>query len=212
MHYKVNFDDEYNSYDDFGLILTNFKADSPTPKRNMVDVPGYNGQLDLSWYPLRFENRQITLEFALRQDVTDWLEYSSLIMNALHGTKRKIYLDTDFDWYWYGVVTVDEADIDIHKGTVKMVCDAAPFKFRDHVIETTTSASGTTLYIESSREIVYPTIATTAAITVQVNSGTSVALSAGTHKNMAIYFSECMNEMTITGAADVTITYTEGSL
>lgn len=39
---------KYHSYDDFGLILSSVHIPPAAPKTNYVDIPGADGQLDLT--------------------------------------------------------------------------------------------------------------------------------------------------------------------
>lgn len=87
----------------------------PTQKRQTIDVPGANGQLDVSnsltHYPV-FNNRQGQLQFAVLNDIPghDWLTVYTKIMKFLQGNEVKMFLEDDQKWFYEGQVWVDNWD------------------------------------------------------------------------------------------------------
>ncbi len=87
----------------------------PTQKRQTIDIPGANGQLDVSnsltHYPV-FNNRQGQLQFAVLNDVpaSDWLTVYTKIMKFLQGNEVKMFLEDDPKWFYEGMVWVDNWD------------------------------------------------------------------------------------------------------
>ena len=87
----------------------------PTQKRQTIDIPGANGQLDISnsltHYPV-FNNRQGQLQFAVLNDIPghDWLTIYTKIMKFLQGNSVKFFLEDDPKWFYEGQVWVDNWD------------------------------------------------------------------------------------------------------
>lgn len=87
----------------------------PTQKRQTIDIPGANGQLDVSnsltHYPV-FNNRQGQLQFAVLNDIPahDWLTVYTKIMKFLQGNEVKMFLEDDQKWFYEGMVWVDNWD------------------------------------------------------------------------------------------------------
>lgn len=87
----------------------------PTQKRQTIDIPGANGQLDVSnsltHYPV-FNNRQGQLQFAVLNDIpqNDWLTVYTKILKFLQGNEVKFFLEDDLRYYYEGMVWVDNWD------------------------------------------------------------------------------------------------------
>ena len=87
----------------------------PTQKRQNIDIPGANGQLDVSnsltHYPV-FNNRQGQLQFAVLNDIpqNDWLTVYTKILKFLQGNEVKFFLEDDLRYYYEGMVWVDNWD------------------------------------------------------------------------------------------------------
>ena len=87
----------------------------PTQKRKTIDIPGANGQLDVSnsltHYPV-FNNRQGQLQFAVLNDIpqNDWLTVYTKILKFLQGNEVKFFLEDDLRYYYEGMVWVDNWD------------------------------------------------------------------------------------------------------
>ena len=204
-----------NSYTDLGLFLYDVEITDPVPKRELVSVPGRDGTLDLTYgltgNEVAFENREMTLKFAMQDYENESESKFSEIYNQIHGRRFRVRFDNDPDWYWDAFCTMEKPKKNQNKLDITVKGDLYPYKHKDHVIEVTSTANGGTVICHNSRQRVYPEITTSAAITVAFGS-TTVSLAAGTHKNTAIRFSPGVNELTITGAANVIIKYSEGSL
>lgn len=87
----------------------------PTQKRQTIDIPGANGQIDVSnsltHYPV-FNNRQGQLQFAKLNDVpgNDWQTVYTKMMKFLQGNEVKFLLEEDTKFYYEGQVWVDTWD------------------------------------------------------------------------------------------------------
>ena len=101
-----------NTYDDWHIVPTSRPVIAP-PKQKLtqIDIPGANGVLDLSnsltHYPV-FENRTGTMEFAVLNDVTEWVTAYTKILRFLQGNNVKMIMEDDPNYFYEGRVYVDK--------------------------------------------------------------------------------------------------------
>lgn len=134
-------DHTINTYD-LGLTHTHTVKASPVVKRKIVDIPYSDGVIDLtdSFQP-RFEERMITLTFEIMGVRADWEDRRAEVYNLLHGRQASVHLPNDtgmnakgdvedgpYDWYWEGMVSVDEYVDNGSTATLTINVLAAPYK------------------------------------------------------------------------------------
>lgn len=132
----VTFDGKH-SYADFGMYLSK-RPDlgQPVPKLSLVDVPGMDGQLDMTeanFGEVKFTNRTLVFSFSKMVNVADQEGFKSLVRNALHGhVIKQIILDEDPEWYYSGraVVSFPANEILPWKLHIVVTVDAAPYAMR----------------------------------------------------------------------------------
>ena len=122
----------YHSYRDFGLILSSKVIGSPTPKTELIDIPGGDGALDLTEFfgEVKYNNRTLTFEFSTMVPQSQFMALFSKVQNALHGQKMNITLDEDPEWYYIGRLSIPEWKAQKGIGKLTIVCDCEPFKYR----------------------------------------------------------------------------------
>ena len=207
----------YNSLRDFGLAISNtdYIGQPVQNTSNIIFVPGSSKPLDLTdatFGSQPFQYRPISIHFGGIEDPKEWDMRISMIRNLFEGKKVKLYFWTEQDWYWTGRVQITEFAHKRALGEFNFeIPFADPFKYKDIEIDVTSTAQGITVDCPSCRMPVIPTITTSAAITVGFGTYTK-QLAAGTHKDTNIKFTDCVNTLSLTGAASVTIKYAEGSL
>lgn len=202
------------SYDDLELFLKNVDIEPPTAKRTLVDVPGRSGELDLSYgisEDTCFQNRDITLEFVMKNYKFQWQDLFANVLNRLHGRKFNVYIEPDTSYYWDAFCTVDQAKCDKNKGLVTIKLDANPFMYRDRIVTATATQDGVPVTIPITRKTVVPTITSSANIVIE-KDGVDYSFDAGTHKNEFLRLTEGANFLTIKGSGNVVIFYKDGSL
>lgn len=101
-----------NSYDDWHIVpLSRPVVSPPQQKLTQIDIPGANGVLDLSnsltKYPV-FDNRTGTMEFAVLNDVTDWITAYTKILRFLQGNNVRMIMEDDPKYFYDGRVYVDK--------------------------------------------------------------------------------------------------------
>lgn len=205
----------YHSYDDFNLILSSKSISSPSPKKESIDIPGADSELDFTEFfgDVKFENRQLKFEFRSTAPYLEQIAMDSYLKNSLHGKKVKIILDADPDFYWVGRLSVGDWSDDKHIGKVTVTADCEPWKYAllATVVSVETSSAETTVLLHNLRRTVVPKITTSAPITVSWENGT-VDLEAGTWMIPELVLREGATAVTVSGAANVKFEYREASL
>lgn len=133
--HSVNFIDDttnINTWVDWHLVpMSRPLINAPKMKTTIVDIPGADGQIDLSTVvsgkPV-YNNRTGTIEFMVQNGFKWWADMFSLIMNALNGKTMKMVLDNDPEWYYEGLITIDNWKTGDHYSTITISYDVAPYK------------------------------------------------------------------------------------
>ena len=123
---------EYHSYRDLHLILAEKTIGTPSPKTELIDIPGSDGVLDFTEFfgEVKYENRQLSFEFSTLVPQSEFMTLFAMVQNALHGQKMMISLDADPEWYYIGRITVSEWKADRRIGLLTIDCDCEPYKYR----------------------------------------------------------------------------------
>lgn len=121
-----------HSYWDWGLMLKSAPVISPPePKTKYVDIPGMDGEMDLSESlagTIRYKNRRIDLEFIVMADREDWPAIYSEILEMLHGKSVDIAIDEDLKYHYTGRVTVGEPRFEYRWIVLQMSANVGPYK------------------------------------------------------------------------------------
>ena len=209
------FDDEKNTFEDWGLMLSRVSISDPEPQIITTDIPGRNGPLDLSEVLtgyITYKNRKIELEFDASSSYDEWPALKSKISNYLHGKNRKIVFDNDPEFYYYGRFTVNHQLSDEATATVVITGSVDPYKYDAELSEISLTGAGSkTATIYGSRMPVVPTITAGSATTVTFN-GTAYAVSAGANLIPGVCLVEGENTLVFAGGGNITISYRGGSL
>ncbi len=102
--------DGLDSWEVFHLIPLSLPI-PPMPERktNTLDVPGMDGNIDISniltGYPT-YQNRNGSLEFMIAPGYNNFMELYSAVANYLHGKHRKMIFSDDPEWEYEGDFTV----------------------------------------------------------------------------------------------------------
>lgn len=224
---------EKHSQKDFGLILTARVISPPVPKVNRAEVPLRDGTIDLTASlsdEVKFEDRTITMTFAVVDPIKNWSSKVSEIQNYLHGKRMKVIFDDDLAFYYHGRVSVNSWTSDRTIGKLVIECVVDPFKY-----DVTSSAvdwewdtfdfeegiinemgqlvvnGATTIKLICRRKRMYPTITASTAMTMSYN-GEIYNLLPGSQRFYDLFLCEGENELTFTGNGTISIDYIGGSL
>ena len=204
----------YHSYDDFSLILSQKKIGAPSPKTEVIDIPGGDGVLDLTDFfgEVKYKNRELSFEFSSIVPQAEFMDLFSRIQNALHGQKMQIVLDDDSEWYYIGRIVVSEWKVEKSIGKLTIDCDCEPYKIKLAETVVTAEISGeTTVILPNSNKTVVPTIDITGE--VSLTYGTNFyTLSEGRYDLPAVRLAKGDNTMLLNGTGTATFTYKERGL
>lgn len=128
----VKFDD-IHTHEKWGLILTNTEISFPEPKKETVDIPGADGELNFSKSltgDIKYKNRTLTFTFVTTERYNLWKSLISDISNYLHGQDfEKIILDEDTSFYYKGTAEVNQFKSNKSLGTIVIECEVDPYKY-----------------------------------------------------------------------------------
>ena len=206
---------EYHSYNDFSLILTSKSIGTPSPKTEVIDIPGGDGVLDLTEFfgEVKYGNRELSFEFSTMVPQEEFMELFSNVQNALHGKKMQIVLDDDAEWAYFGRITVSEWKAEKSIGKLTIDCDCEPYKarFGDTVVYQLVSGTEESVYLPNGRKSVVPVIDITG--NVNLTFGESFwALSEGRYELPALKLTNGNNTVVVGGNGTATFTYRERGL
>ena len=121
-----------HSYRDLNLILAEKVIGTPSPKTELIEIPGSDGVLDFTEFfdGVKYNNRKLSFEFSTLVQPSEFMTLFSTVQNALHGQKMMIYLDDDPEWYYIGRINVSEWKSDKLHGKLTVDCDCEPYKYR----------------------------------------------------------------------------------
>ena len=205
----------FHSYLDFGLILSSKTIETPSAKTETVNVPGADGELDLTEYfgGVKYKNRKLSFEFHTIAEMSEFLSLFSNVQNAIHGKKLKIVLDDDPDFYYVGRITVNQWKSDGRIGTIAIDCDCEPYKYKKfETIKTDSIVSHEAIVYLNLRKDAVPKFVVDGGITLTFGTVTTILNSAGEYTIPEIVFGEGENTIVYDGTATVTVKYQEGGV
>lgn len=121
-----------HTYTTFGLKMTYFNPGQPEEKREVVDIPYSNKQLDFTdmYNGPHYNTRKLVAEFrAEDKDYEKWAILESRILNILHGKIKKIVPDIDRSHYYIGRCSCAMDKKNKFGSSVTIQCTAEPFKY-----------------------------------------------------------------------------------
>ena len=122
-----------HSYTTYGLMLAAQPVISPpVPREHWVTIPGMDGALDLSKVQtgfMQYEMRTISMRFVYVGPRGDWPAVYSEILNDIHGKNLHIIMDNDPDYYYDGIVKVEQYEPKKAHFGLSVICTVQPFKY-----------------------------------------------------------------------------------
>lgn len=221
-----------NSYDDFGLILTDKNIGFPEPKLEEVDVIGADGVIDLSEVlndDIKYKTRKLQFTFTVLKGNKYWASTVADVANYLHGKKLRIQMDFDPAYYYTGrckinsfktskrlcTITIDaECEpyrLDINGNGEKWLWDTFSFQNGFIRVNTVTVNGSLQVNLHNQRKIVSPTFTCSTAMTVTFD-GVTYNLPKGKTQVLGIRLQYGTNYVTFKGNGTVKIEYQGGAL
>lgn len=226
--------DGVNTLEQWGLILLDdLNIGEAKLKSTYVDVPGTDGQLNLSYGMTdgnpTFQNRTISFTLfasGLRVENGNYVYGSpsdeeavnlirTQLQGAYHGREVRVILPDDPNWYFRGVLSVGDK-VKFNSGRIPISLNVFPYRLKntETEIQVTIPASGeiTASFINAQRRVI-PTFDTTAGVTIQKGSN-SWSIQAGETRLSGLYFDAGTTNLKFIGASgtQVTVRYQEGRL
>lgn len=141
MYHSVTLGDK-NTWSDWGLVsATRPFIAPPSPKLNLLDIPGASAKLDfsegLTGYPT-FNNRTGSIDFTITdQYISDqnilWTRKYTEIMTYISGRKLRMILEDDPDFFYEGRFSVDTyspgTDASSSFSHITISYDVGPYKW-----------------------------------------------------------------------------------
>lgn len=211
--------DDYNTWTDWGLILTGKDIPLPQIKTNYVSIDGMSGSVDLTEAlssEVTYEDVPLTFTFCASEGSHEEREaLLRAISAAVHGRKLKIIEPDDPHHYFYGRASVTNI---VRHGThteFAVACICAPWRFdmQETVIVLSVSAATDRLFTVRNPgvRVVCPDLTVTGSLKITCNGVTSSA-TAGTYKVLTFKLFPGENPITISGTGTLTLTYRGGTL
>lgn len=221
-----------NSYDDFGLILTDKDIGFPEPKLEEVDVIGADGVIDLSEVlndDIKYKTRKLQFTFTVLKGNKYWASTVADVANYLHGKKLRIQMDFDPAYYYTGrckinsfktskrlcTITIDaECEpyrLDINGNGEKWLWDTFSFQNGFIRVNAVTVNGSFQVNLQNQRKIVSPTFTCSTEMTVTFD-GVTYSLPKGKTQVLGIRLQYGTNYVTFKGNGTVKIEYQGGAL
>ena len=186
---------------EYGLRLKSCAISVPVRKRQWVDIPGGNGQIDLmeGFCPARYEQRTVRAVF---EPITDALGTALDAIQSMEGEAVKICLPNDSVHYMNGVAHVEGGgERPGSPVSISFLCIPWRESVNERVIQVPANSEGrdALLHNGGKREII-PTVVAGGDAGISYGDQ-SISLSAGTYELPAL---------TVLGGEELTITVTGG--
>lgn len=218
---------------EWGLKLLDVKISLPDIKEKKIDIPGLDGELDLSASltgDVQYHNRTVQYTFDTYGSPESWSALTGRIANFLHGMQRRVIHGFDPGYYYEGRLSVDSVKSSQYTSRLVITGDVHPYKYEVNDgsedwewdpfdLENGVIREYKDMLIIGSRVItvigrrkrVIPSITCSARMALFYN-GTTIDLPAGTTKLYELQLGEGEHALTFVGNGTVTISYRGGSL
>lgn len=128
-------DDVKNTWNDWHLVPTQRPSITPPEvKTKMVEIPGMNGDLDLTesltGYPA-YNNREGSITFKIINDYEHWHEIYADMCSYLNGRVLYFAMEDDPAYFYHGRITVENYDSqkDNSEITINYVLDPQKYEY-----------------------------------------------------------------------------------
>ena len=197
-----------NSYDDFGLILTDKDIGFPEPKLEEVDVIGADGVIDLSEVlndDIKYKTRKLQFTFTVLKGSKYWAYYYTgrSKINSFKTSKRLCTITIDAECEPYR--------LDINGNGEKWLWDTFSFQNGFIRVNAVTVNGSLQVNLQNQRKIVSPTFTCSTAMTVTFD-GVTYNLPKGKTQVLGIRLQYGTNYVTFKGKGTVKIEYQGGAL
>lgn len=210
----VTFDLKH-TIDDWGLLMISKDIGEAEPRINYIEIEGRDGSIDLTEAlgEVKYNNRILSFNFDLFNPVSFW-ESKQTISNYLNGKKRKIILDQDPNYYYYGRCSVKNVTREKNLAKFQIECNCDPYKMmiNETIIKKEVKPTDK-IILNNQRKHVMPKIESTGDIVFKFEDKQFNISSSTTFQSPDFILKYGENEVEIiSGTGSLTFTYREGSL
>lgn len=205
----------YHSYRDLQMILSEKEIGAPPVKKDKMDVPGGDGELDLTEFFGEPKYSNATHKFTFTTIEKDLLTQYAKVKNALHGKKARIVLDADPAYYYMGRCEVDKFHDEHGVGKIVVTCDCEPYKYalaKTVVYQAVDGVADVLLLNSRKRAVPEVRIETDSSLNIVFGGSNIWDLASGTYTLPELELVEGENVVTVTGTGAITFTWQEATL
>lgn len=204
----------YHSYRDLQMILSEKEIGAPPLKKETLDVPGGDGELDFTEFFGEPKYGNVTNKFTFTTIQNDLLTQYAKVKNALHGKKLKIVLDADPAYYYMGRCEVDKFHDEHGVGTIIVTCDCEPYKYAQGKTVVYQAVDGVAdVVLLNGKKRAVPEVRVEAATSMNIIYQENVwELASGSFTLPELELHEGENIVTVTGTGAITFTWQEAWL
>lgn len=212
--------DDYNTADDWELILTSKTIDPPEPKTYTVDLDGRDGSLDLSESlagEIKFKDRTITSVYLMSEGSYEERQAEMRkILNYIQGKKRKIIEPDDPDHYFYGRSKVTGISHNKAYSTFTITSTCEPWRYLRETISRYIKLSSTDpltfVFTNDGARTACPKITVTGIVYVKIGDDDPITLTAGSYRLTGLKLYSGSNEVVLYGSGTALFEYEEADL
>lgn len=204
-----------HSFRDLQMILSEKEIGAPPVKKETIDIPGGDGELDQTEFPGEPKYGNATHKFTFTTIQKDLLTQYSRVKNALHGKKMRIVLDADPDYYYMGRCEVSSFHDEHGVGTIVVTCDCEPYKYalnKTVVYQAVAGVVDVVLLNGRKRAVPEVRIETDTSLSIVYQQSNIWDLASGTYTLPELELTEGENVVTVTGTGTIAFTWQEGDL
>lgn len=187
--------------EEFKMVLVDgYVLEPPEPKTYKVDIPGGNGEIDLTesvFGDVVYNNRNQTFTFyVIKPDSFEYVK--TRVSNFLHGKEFEYKMTMDPLYTYRGRFTISGYEHQMYEigvaGIINVNISANPYKYKDPIIKSFNAISGIQVGFDSGRKHVCPTIEVENPCTV-IFEGKKYELEPGAWKINDIMFKNGVNSI-----------------
>ena len=121
-----------HSFDDLHLVLSTMKIPPAKPKTSFIDLPGADGSVDLTeaFGRVKYSNRDASFTFTVLPN-QDFEQIKRFVCGKINGSKMKILVEKDPDYFWNGRCYVDEYNSDAALNQIVVAAILDPYKLKE---------------------------------------------------------------------------------
>lgn len=121
-----------HSFDDLHLVLSTMKIPPAKPKTSFIDLPGADGSVDLTeaFGRVKYSNREASFTFTVLPN-QNFEQVKRFVCGKINGSRMKILVEKDPDYFWNGRCYVDEYNSDAALNQIVVAAILDPYKLKE---------------------------------------------------------------------------------